>query len=52
MHHPINVRLPQRLLDWLDRQAGDTSTRSQVIRDLIHDAATKQADHAPTQGRR
>jgi Arc/MetJ-type ribon-helix-helix transcriptional regulator len=39
MPSPINVRLPQRLIDYLDKQAGDVSTRSAVIRRLLAEAA-------------
>jgi Arc/MetJ-type ribon-helix-helix transcriptional regulator len=52
MAQPVNVRLPDRILRWLDQQAGDTSTRSQVIRSLLDDAIKQQADPAPAKGRR
>jgi len=55
MAQPVNIRLPERILNWLDQQAGDTSTRSQVIRSLLDDAIKRQsqpADPAPAKGRR
>ena len=52
MAQPVNVRLPDRILRWLDQQAGDTSTRSQVIRSLLDDAIKQQANPASAKGRR
>jgi len=53
MAQPVNIRLPDRILHWLDQQAGDTSTRSQVIRSLLDDAIKRQqANPAPAKGRR
>ncbi len=46
MAQPVNIRLPDRILHWLDQQAGDTSTRSQVIRSLLDDAIKRQAQQA------
>lgn len=46
MPHPINVRLPQRLLDFLDERAGDLTTRSSVIRSLIAEAADRARQQA------
>lgn len=53
MAQPVNIRLPDRILHWLDQQAGDTSTRSQVIRSVLDDAIKRQqADRSPAQSRR
>jgi len=53
MAQPVNIRLPDRILHWLDQQAGDTSTRSQVIRSLLDDAIKRQqANPASAKGRR
>ena len=39
---PLSIRLPERHIAWLDRQAGDLDTRSALIRRLI-DQAMKAA---------
>ena len=39
---PLSIRLPERQVAWLDRQAGDIDTRSALIRRLI-DQAMKAA---------
>lgn len=39
---PLSIRLPERHIAWLDRQAGDIDTRSALIRRLI-DQAMKAA---------
>lgn len=35
---PLSIRLPERQVAWLDRQAGDIDTRSALIRRLIDQA--------------
>ena len=40
---PLSIRLPERHIAWLDRQAGDIDTRSALIRRLI-DQAMKAAN--------
>jgi hypothetical protein len=47
MLKPINVRLPERILRWIDEQAGDTASRSQVIRSVLDDAISR-ANAQPT----
>jgi hypothetical protein len=43
---PLSIRLPERQVAWLDRQAGDIDTRSALIRRLI-DQAMKAANPIP-----
>ena len=43
---PLSIRLPERHIAWLDRQAGDLDTRSALIRRLI-DQAMKAATSTP-----
>jgi|LakMenEpi03Aug12_release.lakeMendotaPanAssembly.Ray.scaffolds.fasta_scaffold5181594_2 hypothetical protein len=35
---PLSIRLPDRQIAWLDRQAGDIDTRTAIIRRLIEAA--------------
>ena len=39
---PIHLRLPDRLIDWIDQQRGDTASRGQLVRDLIDKALHEQ----------
>lgn len=40
---PLSIRLPDRQIAWLDRQAGDIDTRTAIIRRLIE--AAMRRDH-------
>jgi metal-responsive CopG/Arc/MetJ family transcriptional regulator len=46
MSHPINVRLPKRLLDYIDSQTTDITNRSHVIRVLLDEAIAAKAQPA------
>ena len=39
---PLSIRLPDRHIAWLDRQAADIASRSVVIRYLIDQAIRQQ----------
>lgn len=43
---PLNVRLPDRQIRWLDSKTSDLQTRSAVIRLIIEEAMRREQEHA------